>query len=354
MRIKIAGGCGEHGRNCFYIETSSSTFLVDCGLMAGEECGGYPHLTVSEIKKIKYIFLTHSHADHTGALPWMAENGFRGQVVASEETLRQLPFEVTNTLTLEQFQAGDHPVKMQYGRSGHCVGSVWYQLECEEKTLFFSGDYVEESYVHEIDHIRGKKADIAVIDCAYGYDKTSFKSYSAELIKYVRTMKTEYKTLLFPVPKYGRGLEIYWLLKKRFPTWTFSADTHFIKQFLEIQGSKWIRENVKMMGDVSFYEEGQWTDVVFVSDPQLRSQEAGKIAAQVLEHGHAVMTGTIEEGTMSSKLLAEGKMEMMRFPVHLNYPQFKKVAMENAFQQIILYHSKEFDCEKEIIKEDVF
>ena len=51
MRIKIAGGCGEHGRNCFYIEGVSCTFLVDCGLMAGEEEGGYPNLTEKEIQK---------------------------------------------------------------------------------------------------------------------------------------------------------------------------------------------------------------------------------------------------------------------------------------------------------------
>lgn len=69
MRIKIAGGCGEHGRNCFFIESDSGTFLVDCGVMAGEEGGGFPHLTSTEIGNIKYVFLTHSHADHTGAIP---------------------------------------------------------------------------------------------------------------------------------------------------------------------------------------------------------------------------------------------------------------------------------------------
>ena len=67
MRIKIAGGCGEHGRNCFYIEGKIYTFLVDCGLMPGEADGGYPRLTENEIMKIDYIFLTHSHIDHSGA-----------------------------------------------------------------------------------------------------------------------------------------------------------------------------------------------------------------------------------------------------------------------------------------------
>ena len=83
-----------------YIELLFADFLVDCGLMAGEEDGGYPYLTQEEIKRADYVFLTHSHADHTGAIPWLVEKGFHGNVVASKETLEQLPFEVRNTMTI--------------------------------------------------------------------------------------------------------------------------------------------------------------------------------------------------------------------------------------------------------------
>ena len=351
MRMKIAGGCGEHGRNCFYVETMAVTFLVDCGLMAGEEDGGYPRLTETEIQRIDYVFLTHSHADHTGAIPWLAEKGFHGNVVATKETLEQLPFEVKGLMTLEQFQDTETPLTMQYGRSGHCVGSVWYQFECEGKSLFFSGDYVEKNFVHEIDLIRGKTADIAVIDCAYGSDRTSFEGYYRELIKTVRKLKKEHKTLLFPVPKYGRGLELYWLLKRKFPKWTFSADMHFIKQLLSFENSSWKKNGIEVAGEIFLYSEEHQTDVVFVSNPQLRGTQAQEIANAVIENdGYAIMTGTTEPGTMSEQLLQEGKMSMCRFPVHLNYPQFCKVAMENSFGQIIIYHSPEFDCGKEIIK----
>lgn len=350
MRIKIAGGCGEHGRNCFYIEGVSCTFLVDCGLMAGEEGGGYPNLTEKEIQKIDYIFLTHSHADHTGAIPWAEEKGFDGVVVATKETLSQLPFQMKHQMPLDEFVVGEYPLKVRYGRSGHCVGSVWYQFECEEKTLFFSGDYVEENFVHEIDLIRGKIADLAIIDCAYGYDQTSFGKYVSLLIKKLRKMKTKELTFLLPVPKYGRGLELYYLLKKKFPKWTFSADSHFIKQFLEFQNSDWKKDGVKYSGDIFLYEDGIPADVVFVSDPQLRSAEARMIAEQVLNHGHGIMTGTVETGSMSEYLLKKGKMTMLRFPVHLNYSQFKNVAMNNMFHELIMYHSNEIDCNKEFIK----
>ena len=34
MRVKFAGGVGEHGRSCFLVEGEALSFLVDCGLMA--------------------------------------------------------------------------------------------------------------------------------------------------------------------------------------------------------------------------------------------------------------------------------------------------------------------------------
>ena len=62
MRLHIAGGCGEHGRNCFHVMGETTEFLVDCGLMAGEPGGGFPRLDKRDIPKLKCVFLTHSHA----------------------------------------------------------------------------------------------------------------------------------------------------------------------------------------------------------------------------------------------------------------------------------------------------
>lgn len=66
MELYIAGGCGEHGRNCFCLETEDDAWLVDCGVMVGTEGDGrFPHLNAPQIRKLRAVFLTHSHADHT-------------------------------------------------------------------------------------------------------------------------------------------------------------------------------------------------------------------------------------------------------------------------------------------------
>lgn len=74
MEPTIAGGVGEHGRNCFLVQGETIRFLVDCGKMADTPEDSYPRLTREQIGGLDAVFLTHSHADHTGALPWLYEN----------------------------------------------------------------------------------------------------------------------------------------------------------------------------------------------------------------------------------------------------------------------------------------
>jgi predicted metal-dependent RNase len=49
MKLIAAGGCGEHGRNCFLVENEQISILVDCGIIPGAK-NPYPRL--SEISNI--------------------------------------------------------------------------------------------------------------------------------------------------------------------------------------------------------------------------------------------------------------------------------------------------------------
>ncbi len=42
MELIIAGGVGEHGRSCFYVQGRALRFLVDCGKMADAPDDPYP------------------------------------------------------------------------------------------------------------------------------------------------------------------------------------------------------------------------------------------------------------------------------------------------------------------------
>ncbi len=343
MELKIAGGCGEHGRNCFLVDAEETAFLVDCGIMAGSD-KPFPRLTAEEIRRVKYVFLTHSHADHTGALPWLYKNGFCGEIIAAACTLEQLPFSPKNAVSLEQLcpkntgKVGD--IEIEYGRAGHCVGSVWYNFRVGESSALFSGDYTENSAVYFCDKIRGKSADFAVLDCAYGNDERNFKQCCGEIISAVRELKKRYGTLFFPVPKYGRGIELLKLLRESFPEYIFCGDEHFLEQLQAAQDNQYWCSGT----DFSACEyKPSCCDILFLSDVQLRLERSRETVRRITaQGGFGVMTGTVESGSFSETLIQNGIMTLARYPVHQNYSEFKQLSEQNNFKRVIPYHSAEF------------
>ena len=353
MELIIAGGVGEHGRNCFLVQGKTICFLVDCGKMADTPMDPYPHLTREQIGGLDAVFLTHSHADHTGALPWLRENGFCGAVIAAEKTLGQLPFHVQKSHALEALcPAGTgrfRSLSIQWGRSGHCAGSVWYRFSENGKSVFFSGDYTENTQIYACDSIRNQHADLAVLDCAYGVDKTPYDTVCDRLVQKTKGLLSTHKLLLFPVPKYGRGLEILKLFSDRMSGVSYYADTRFLQNLSEQDTGVFWYKAVKINVPVCPFN-GQTRGIIFVSDPQLRSNVAQQAAEQVLTlGGMAVMTGTLERGSYSENLFQQGKMALLRYPVHLNHAQFEQLKKQNHFQRTIPYHSREFSTKREII-----
>ena len=153
--------------------------------------------------------------------------------------------------------------------------------------------------------------------------------------------------LFFPVPKYGRGPEILLLLKHFAPNLKFYGDAHFLRQIQQIQlGGPWLLPvpphfaNWVQPDAFLSREKG----VVFLSSPQLTGK-AGQRAHEMVAHGAlGIMTGTPDVGSLSAEMLADGKMTFLRYPVHLDLNQCRKLAEKNQFDRVVPYHSPEIDC----------
>lgn len=355
MELYIAGGCGEHGRNCFYLECEDEAWLVDCGVITGTDASkGFPRLDAGQIRKLKAVFLTHSHADHTGAVPWLLNRGYEGPVIATAPTLSQLPFSCRTAEKLESLCARTEKgyvgnLGLSWGLSGHCEGSVWLHFSVRGKSVLFTGDYTEASRIYSCDKLRNRQADLAVMDCAYGNSPQTDAECISSLEETVRKLQKENRLLFFPVPKYGRGLDLLLLLHEKMPDTAFFGDAHFCREAAKAaNGGEWYQrfsgDALKCLHRDSLEQEG----IVFLSDPQLRG-EVGERAKELLQAGaYGIMTGTPEKGSLSAQLLADGRMTFARYPVHLNRQKCQELILRNQIGRTVLYHSPDFHYKRQI------
>jgi metallo-beta-lactamase family protein len=86
VKVTCLGGAESVTGSCFLIELEDGTlFMVDCGMFQGGqqmeqrnfgEWGFDPYF-------IDTLFLTHAHIDHSGRIPKLVRDGFKGRIVTS-------------------------------------------------------------------------------------------------------------------------------------------------------------------------------------------------------------------------------------------------------------------------------
>lgn len=85
MKITFLGAAHEVTGSCTLIEAGDKRGLVDCGMEQGKDIFVNQELPVNP-GEIDFVLLTHAHIDHSGNLPLLYKNGFRGTVYASAAT----------------------------------------------------------------------------------------------------------------------------------------------------------------------------------------------------------------------------------------------------------------------------
>ena len=77
MKLTFVGAAHEVTGSCHYLEVNGKHILVDCGMEQGVNILENVRIPVSAAM-IDYVLLTHAHVDHSGMLPKLYADGFRG------------------------------------------------------------------------------------------------------------------------------------------------------------------------------------------------------------------------------------------------------------------------------------
>lgn len=134
ISLSSLGGAGTVTGSKHLVEHDGGPLLVDCGLFQG-------HRDLRELNwkplqvpasKIDAVVLTHAHLDHSGYLPRLVKDGFRGPIYATPATN-----DVARLILLDSgfLQEKDAELANRYGFSRHAPALPLYTRADAEKAL---------------------------------------------------------------------------------------------------------------------------------------------------------------------------------------------------------------------------
>ncbi|GAB4115523.1 MAG: MBL fold metallo-hydrolase [Candidatus Caldatribacteriota bacterium] len=88
MKISFLGATRMVTGSCFLLETETAKFLIDCGMFQGsKEINRLNYEPFAfRPEDIKFVILSHAHIDHSGRIPKLIKEGFKGEIYCTKAT----------------------------------------------------------------------------------------------------------------------------------------------------------------------------------------------------------------------------------------------------------------------------
>ncbi len=262
--LEFLGAAGTVTGSKHLVRSGGRQVLLDCGLFQGlKELRLRNWERRLDAATIDAVVLSHAHVDHSGALPLLVRDGFRGRIHCTAGTADLLEVLLRDAAKLQEeearaanfyryskhspalplFTVADaeralarvvpHPygepfaptagMRAMLHRAGHILGSAIVELRVdnggigarrgdEAITLVFSGDLGRWSRPILRDPELVAAADILLVESTYG-DRTHAPDPEAELVRVVTEATTRGGALLVPAFAVGRTQELLWTLR---------------------------------------------------------------------------------------------------------------------------------------------
>ena len=212
MKLTFIGADHEVTGSCTHLEICGKRILVDYGMEQGKDF--YQNAPLPELPgEIDAVLLTHAHMDHSGLLPLLYKNGFKGPVHATKPTGNLCEIMLRDSAHIQEFEAewrnrkgersGEAPyvplytmadadgilkqfvphrydeqfqlfegIQVRFTDAGHLLGSsyieIWIDENGEKRKIVFSGDIGNVNQPLLRDPSLVDEADFIMVESTYG------------------------------------------------------------------------------------------------------------------------------------------------------------------------------------------
>lgn len=262
MKIRFLGAAQTVTGSQHLLEINGHTLLLECGLFQGRRAETYARNQNFSFnpRRLDAAILSHAHIDHSGNLPNLVKNGYRGLIYATPATADLTDLMVRDSAHIQEDDAayinkkrarrGEPPIQPLYSTAdaeavadqlermdyletfepipgvtarfldaGHILGSAAVALDIQENgrrnRLWFSGDVGREKLPLLADPMLPEAAEYLIMESTYGdkphRDPDLAHAEFAEVVQ--RTIQRGGKVIV-PAFSVGRTQELVYTLNQ--------------------------------------------------------------------------------------------------------------------------------------------
>jgi len=277
MKISFLGAAKLVTGSNYLIETKNCKFVMECGMFQGSKSIGrlnYQPFTYNP-GDIDFMLLSHAHIDHSGRIPKLVKDGFKGKIYCTKATedlcsimlpdsgyiqemetkwdnrkrkrsgrkLREPLYTVEEAkksikhfrpVLYDQTIKINEEITVRFVDAGHILGSaiieLWIKEDGKEIKLVFSGDLGRRNRPILRDLSRIQKADYIIVESTYGNKKNHPSENDAgELISIINNTVKKGGNVVIPSFAVERAQDIIYELNKYYDESIKSVDKDFLQ-----------------------------------------------------------------------------------------------------------------------------
>jgi len=260
VRITCLGAAESVTGSCFLLEGGNKKFLVDCGLFQGGKSTEKRNWRDWDFDpaEVDALFLTHAHIDHSGRIPKLVRDGFRGEIITSPPTAELCRIMLLDSAHVQEMDAAwqtrkrarqgkkkveplytiadaeeslkylrpverdqvievDRVLRARLRNAGHILGSsileIWVNDGGGDLKIVFSGDLGRKNQLIVKDAHEITDADYLFVESTYGNRlHRNLEDSKKEFVEAVRYAVTNGEKVIIPAFAVERTQEILYLL----------------------------------------------------------------------------------------------------------------------------------------------